>query len=105
MAKSPEELERILNEATDLTDGGELPYITTMRFVFASNEVFVDLYTLAPDPSDISKQQAQRVYRFVIPPSVAKDFAAKLSQGVNQWEDIHGINLPLKPAVDSSDKE
>jgi hypothetical protein len=75
-----EDLDKILNEAEDFTSGS-LGYVTTLRFVVTSNEVFVDLYILEPSPTGNLSAQAKRTHRIAMPIAIAKDFAQKLLQG------------------------
>ncbi len=103
MPESHKDIDKILDEARD-SIGSTLSYVTTLRFTVTSNEVFVDLYTLTPNPANLSIQQAERICRYVMPVAVAKDFAEKLLKGVSVWEDAHGVNLPLRSTVEELDE-
>ncbi len=96
MVDSHKELDQLLEIAQDST-GSNSAYVNTLRFTITSNEVFVDLYSVAPNPKNLDEQQAERIYRFIMSPSVAKDFATKILGGLNNWEAVHSVNLPLRP--------
>jgi len=92
---NPENLDEILNQAIDLTNNSQ-SYATTARFAITPTELFLDLYVLAPNPSNLSTPEARRIQRIILPLSTAKDLAEKMLQGVKHWENVHGINLPLE---------
>lgn len=90
----PLSIDDILNRAVDLTDS-RTTYVNHIRFSIGVNEVTVDLYTVGPNPQDPSQLPlAQRVYRFAMPISAAKEMADLLLQGVARWEGTFGITLP-----------
>ena len=92
-------LDQLLNDATDIA-GDNLIYINTTRFTVTPNEVFIDLYHIAPSAIDPATPSAKRMTRVVMPLASAKEFAEKLLEGVGRWEEATGINLPMKSPAD-----
>ena len=94
---TPENMEGILNRATDLTDNRST-YVTNIRFRVSNNEVTLDLFYVGPDPRNPSGDpEAYRTHRITIPPSLAKNIGQLLANAMEEWEDAFGITLPLSP--------
>jgi hypothetical protein len=72
-------LHDLLTNAVDLTEN-RIDYINVVTVNAGQYEVFVDLFRLAPNAD--RTLQAQHVYKFVMPVSVAEDFRRVLDEAL-----------------------
>ncbi len=97
------DLDDLLNKARDLTEG-RTNYANTARVAISGAEVYIDLYSLGPDPSEPNKQTADRVSRIILPIGLGKVLSQLLSSVTSDWENAHGVNLPLSTVAPMESK-
>lgn len=90
-------IEDVLNQASDLTNN-QASYVTHIRTIVNNNEVTLDFFYAAPDPtSSTIKLIAKRLHRIILPLGLAKEFSKILTNSMNNWEETFGIELPIVP--------
>jgi hypothetical protein len=104
LADKREFIRSILNDALDKT-GDNYLYINNVQIYFGVSEVTLDLYYLGPTGvSATPSAKAQRLSRVVFPVAIAKEMAELVLNGILQWEDETGINLPLQRNIAPKDE-